>query len=223
MKRVSRLKKLVISVLMVGALTSAAAGAIAAAGDAITVRAGNLILHADFSMSPKALPKGRMAPITVRASGSAETADGTHIPPAKTLDLQVDRHMGVESTGLPSCTAGKIEATTPPQALRACGSALVGKGFITAQSQSNGGIRRQGPAREPSSTGQEPRRHNPQAQGRREPRRATFESRQKRSRGENANRPSTTCRIAEAHPPLRINLRRAPRSRARAWPSPRPA
>ena len=115
------------------AVLSVSAGTIVAAGNPITVRAGNLVLHADLSMSPKALPKGQMAPITVRASGSAETADGSHIPPAKTLDLQVDRHMRVESTGLPSCTVGKIEATPPAQAMKACGAALVGRGFVTAQ------------------------------------------------------------------------------------------
>lgn len=133
MKRVSRLKKVVVALLVVAALSGVLAGAIIAAGNAITVRAGNLILHADLSMSPKALPKNRMAPIEVRASGSAETADGTHIPPAKTLELHVDKHMSVESTGLPSCAAGKVEATTPAQAMKACGGALVGKGVITAQ------------------------------------------------------------------------------------------
>ena len=58
---------------------------IVAAGNAITIRAGNLILHADLSMTPKALPQEtEMAPIKLRASGSAETSDGNHIPPAKT-------------------------------------------------------------------------------------------------------------------------------------------
>ena len=119
--------------LSVVVVLSVSVGAIVAAGNPITIRAGNLILHADLSMSPKALPKGEMAPITVRASGSAETADGSHIPPAKTLDLHVDKHMRVESTGLPSCTVGKIEATPPAQAMKACGGALVGRGFVTAE------------------------------------------------------------------------------------------
>lgn len=123
-----------VAVLATFAVTGiVSAAAIAAAGSTITVRAGNLIIHASVAMSPSALPKNEMAPIKLRASGSAATADGTHIPPAQTLDLQVDRHIGVDSAGLPICTAGRVEATSPAQAMKACGGALVGKGFITAQ------------------------------------------------------------------------------------------
>jgi hypothetical protein len=124
---------MIVALLAFVVLSSALAGAILAAGNTITIRAGNLILHAGVSMSPKAMPTNEMVPIKLRASGSAETADGTHIPPAKTLHLHVDRHMRIESTGLPSCAAGKVEATSPAQAMKACGGALVGKGVITAQ------------------------------------------------------------------------------------------
>jgi hypothetical protein len=124
---------MIVALLAFAVLSGILAGAILAAGNAITIRAGNLILHADISMTPKALPTDTMAPIKLRASGSAETADGTHIPPAKTLHLHVDRHMRIESAGLPSCAARKVEATSPAQAMKACGGALVGKGVITAQ------------------------------------------------------------------------------------------
>jgi hypothetical protein len=119
--------------LLVVVVLSVSAGVIVAAANSITIRAGNLVLHADISMIPKALPTNRMAPIELRGSGSAETADGSHIPPAKTLDVHVDKHMRVESTGLPSCAVGKVEATTPAQAMKACGGALVGRGFVTAE------------------------------------------------------------------------------------------
>ena len=133
MKPLSRPWKTIGALLTFAVLSGILAGAVIAAGNTITVRVGNLVLRADLSMSPKALPAKEMAPIKLRAGGSAETADGTHIPPAKTLDLQVDKHMRVESTGLPSCPAGRIEATSPAQAMKACGDALVGKGFVTAQ------------------------------------------------------------------------------------------
>jgi hypothetical protein len=132
-KQVSKPRQMIAALLVFAVLSGVSAGAIIAAGNTITIRAGNLILHAAVSMSPRALPRSKMAPIKLRASGSAETDDGTHIPPAKTLELQVDKHMRVKSTGLPSCTAGKVEATNPAQAMKACGGALVGRGVITAQ------------------------------------------------------------------------------------------
>jgi hypothetical protein len=133
MKPDFRRKTTTLALAVVAVLGAVSAAEVLAADNATTIRAGNLILHADVSMRPTALPKTKMAPIKLHASGSAETVDGTHIPPAKTLDLQVDKHFRVDSTGLPSCVARKIEATSPSAAMKACGGALVGKGFVAAQ------------------------------------------------------------------------------------------
>src|SRR5262249_4050585 len=75
----------------------------------------------------------RMAPIVLHASGSVATVDGSHVPPAKTVHLQVDRHFRIDTTGLPSCRPGEIEASSPPQAMKACGTALIGKGVASAE------------------------------------------------------------------------------------------
>ncbi|HWW67947.1 MAG TPA: hypothetical protein VNY83_08180 [Solirubrobacterales bacterium] len=114
-------------------LSSVSATAILAAGNAITIRAGNLVLQAEGVITPKALPKNRMTPISLHARGSVATADGSHVPPAQTVHLQVDRHFRIESTGLPSCTAVKIKASAPSQAIKACGPALIGRGSGAAQ------------------------------------------------------------------------------------------
>ncbi len=49
--------------------------------------------------------------------------------------VRADKHLRVDSTGLPSCTAAKLAATSPSAAMKTCGGALVGKGFVTAQVQ----------------------------------------------------------------------------------------
>jgi hypothetical protein len=132
-KRVRRRSKIIIALTASAVLSAVLAGGILAAGQETTIHAGNLVLHAGVSMSPKALSKQKMTPISLHASGSVETVDGSHIPPAQTLNLQVDKHFMVESTGLPSCTEGRIEASSPSQAMKACGGALVGKGTVSAQ------------------------------------------------------------------------------------------
>ncbi|HVC05967.1 MAG TPA: hypothetical protein VND98_00040 [Solirubrobacterales bacterium] len=133
MKHVGRPRKLIVALAVFAGLSGASTSAILAAGDRTTIRAGNLVIHAGGSISPTALPKDRMAPISVHASGSVATADGTHIPPAQTLDLHVDRHLRVDSEGLPSSTLAKLQASSPAQAMKSCGGALVGKGRIAAQ------------------------------------------------------------------------------------------
>jgi len=133
MKRVRRQRTAIITLATIAALSGASATTILAAGNATTIRTGNLVLQAEGVISPKALPKNKMTPISLHARGSVATADGSHVPPAQAVHLQIDKHFRIESTGLPSCTVGKIEATPPSQAMKACGSALIGRGSGTAQ------------------------------------------------------------------------------------------
>ncbi len=117
----------------IAALSCASATAILAANHAFTVRVGNLVLQGEAAFRPKALPKNMTAPISFHGTASVSTANDTHVPPAQTVHLQVDKHFKIESTGLSSCTSDKIEATTPSQAMKACGPALIGRGSATAQ------------------------------------------------------------------------------------------
>jgi hypothetical protein len=104
-----------------------------AAGTPTTIRFGNLLVRAEDTTSPSALPESKMAPIVLHARGSVETIDGSHVPAAQTVELQIDRHFKIESDGLPSCTVGRIQATSPSGALKACGPALIGRGSATAE------------------------------------------------------------------------------------------
>jgi hypothetical protein len=132
MKRVLRRRMgvLVVLVAIVAAILVAAGGA-----SAVTVLEGNLVIDISGATSPKALPKNRMAPISFHGSASVATRDGSHIPPALETQLLVDKHIKIDTTGLPSCTPGKIESATPEAAMKACGGALIGRGTSTAQVQ----------------------------------------------------------------------------------------
>jgi hypothetical protein len=124
----------------VGALAGIAAVAAAiliAAGSAsaVTVLVGNLSIEIEGATSPKALPRSRMAPIGFHGSASVATNDGSHIPPALSTQLLVDKHIAIDTTGLPTCTLAKIQSSSPAAAMRACGDALIGRGTSTAQVQ----------------------------------------------------------------------------------------
>jgi hypothetical protein len=120
-----------------GLATTIAVAVLVAAGSAsaVTVLAGNLLIKINGATSPKALPKNKMAPIGFHGSASVETNDASHIPPALSTQLLVDKHIAIDTTGLPTCTVGKITSASPAAAMKACGDALIGKGTSEAEVQ----------------------------------------------------------------------------------------
>jgi hypothetical protein len=98
----------------------------------LKLRAGDILITADGGFAPKALPKHENAPITLHGGGEISTVSGELPPILETLTLEFDKHGAVDTTGLPICTAGKLQATDVPAARRACPGAIVGKGFGTA-------------------------------------------------------------------------------------------
>jgi hypothetical protein len=95
----------------------------------IKVRAGDLILDAEGGFAPKALPKFKDAPITTHGGGKLSTISGDLPPILDTFELEFDKHGHLDTTGIGVCTKGKLVATDVPAARRACGDAIVGKGF----------------------------------------------------------------------------------------------
>ncbi|HEY5977985.1 MAG TPA: hypothetical protein VIT85_09030 [Solirubrobacterales bacterium] len=106
----------------------AAALAAAAVANALIVQVGDLILKADGGFAPKALPKFENAPIKIYGGGRLSTKSGELPPILDTINIEFDRHGAVDTLGLPVCRQGRLEATTSPQARKACPNAIVGKG-----------------------------------------------------------------------------------------------
>jgi hypothetical protein len=123
----SRLAVAILSVGLLGVL------AIAASAGGETVRAGNLVVTVDGAISPSKLPKKTQAPIALTIKGSVATADGSHVPALKTLALQFDKNGAIYTKGLATCTTAKLQSTLTAQAKKACGSALVGTGRVSAE------------------------------------------------------------------------------------------
>jgi hypothetical protein len=122
--------------ITVGLATILAAICVAVgSASAVTVLAGNLLIKVDGATSPKALPKSTLAPIGFHGSASVSTRDGSHIPPALSTQLLVDKHIAIDTTGLPTCSPREIEGSPPAAVMRACGDALIGKGTSSAQVQ----------------------------------------------------------------------------------------
>jgi hypothetical protein len=89
---------------------------------------GNICVTDGGGIAPSKLPKRGKAPITARLSGEIETRDGTHPPAVQTLDLDIDRTIGVDAVGLAACKAAQLQSRSTTDAKRACGDAIVGSG-----------------------------------------------------------------------------------------------
>jgi hypothetical protein len=102
--------------------------ATAALGARKVERFGNIVIADNGGISPSKLPKHEAAPVTAHIVGELSTVDGSHLPALRSVELDVDRTIGVDAVGLPACRAGQIAASTTTAAKRACAGAIVGSG-----------------------------------------------------------------------------------------------
>lgn len=97
------------------------------------VSAGNLTLKINGGVTPVKLPKGKLAPITLRASGKLSTTDGSHPPATRTVTVDFDKHGKINAKGAPTCSSGKLQSRDTKSAIKACPKAIVGRGKTTVE------------------------------------------------------------------------------------------
>jgi hypothetical protein len=90
--------------------------------------AGNLCITDDGGISPAKLSRHGSAPITAHLLGAIDTRDGSHPPALENLELDVDKTIAIDATGLPTCKPGQLASRTTAEAKRACPDAIVGSG-----------------------------------------------------------------------------------------------
>lgn len=127
------MRKRVLWAVFLSAILAASVAAAAFAAKPTVVRAGNLVITLNGGVSPKKLPKHRLAPITLQAAGSIATTDGSQPPPTKTVTIDFDKHGTVNAKGLAVCKEGKLEAQTTAAAKKACPKSIVGTGTTTVR------------------------------------------------------------------------------------------
>ncbi len=93
---------------------------------------GNLLVSLNGRITPQALPRVALAPVTVQVEAGVRTSNGASPPPLRQITIAINRHGKLSNAGLPVCPAGLIQSTTSDQALARCGSALVGNGSLSA-------------------------------------------------------------------------------------------
>ena len=120
------MKKLILSTA-VGAALALVVAAVALAKPEV-VRVGNLILRDNGGITPTKLPRHKQAPVAAILEASIGTADGSPLPAAREVILDVDKTIQINARGLPACKAKQLEARDTKAARRVCGKAIIGRG-----------------------------------------------------------------------------------------------
>lgn len=127
-------KYLMLTTALVGLIAVSVAGiATAAGGGPVTAEAGNLKFTFDGGFTPTKLPKKKMVPIVISASGKIETKDGSHPPALKEVQVETDKNGTIDVKGVPVCKSGQLQSRDTKAAEKVCGSAIIGTGTTGVQ------------------------------------------------------------------------------------------
>ncbi|HET8566996.1 MAG TPA: hypothetical protein VFL77_11040 [Solirubrobacterales bacterium] len=99
----------------------------------LVIRSGNLIMKVNGNAAPTRLPKYKLTPVSFHASGTIETADGSHPPALQEVLADVGKTAVIKAADFPTCTSGKLQATTTARAEATCKDAIVGRGTAQAE------------------------------------------------------------------------------------------
>jgi len=128
------MRKYLILTMAIGALIAVSVAGIATGADKpVTVEAGNLVFTFNGGFSPSKLPKKKMAPITLTASGKISTKDGTHPPALKETIVETDKNGAINVKGIPVCKSGKLQSRDTAAARKACPKSIIGQGKTTVE------------------------------------------------------------------------------------------
>jgi hypothetical protein len=126
-------KYLLLTTALAALIAVSVAGLASAGNKPQTVKAGNIEFTFNGGFSPSKLPKKKLAPITLSASGKIATLNGEHPPALKEVLVETDKNGAVTTVGYPKCTSGKLQSQDTKHAEAICKSAIIGKGTTNVE------------------------------------------------------------------------------------------
>jgi hypothetical protein len=130
------MRKYLMLTMAIAALIAVSVAGIATGADKpVTVEAGNLVFTFNGGFNPDKLPKNKLAPISLTASGKISTKDGTHPPALKETIVETDKNGAINVKGLPVCKSGQLQSRDTKAAEKACKKSIIGTGQTTVEVQ----------------------------------------------------------------------------------------
>lgn len=104
---------------------------VAAVAQAEVEKQGDLIVNFDGGITPRALPREGVAPVSVTVDSTFKSAEGADPPPQlRTIAIGINHAGKIFDAGLPTCRVRKVQPATIRAAKRICGPAIVGNGHV---------------------------------------------------------------------------------------------
>lgn len=118
---------------LIGAALLIAAFA-ASAAHGVVERDGNVVVAFDGGITPYALPRTGVAPVTIAVESRIRTTDNSDPPPQlRRIAIAINREGEIFDRGLPTCQVRRIQPATIAAARRLCGGAIVGSGRVVVR------------------------------------------------------------------------------------------
>lgn len=106
---------------------------VVALASAETVQSGKLRVTFEGGLTPRALPRHGVAPVTVAVGADITTTKKTKVPQLRVIEIAINRNGRLDTGGLPLCRIDQIQPSTTQNALAACRGSLVGTGHFSAK------------------------------------------------------------------------------------------
>jgi DNA-binding beta-propeller fold protein YncE len=100
---------------------------------AVVIQRAGIKVSLEGKLAPRKLPRHGSAPVRVAVGAKIAGAEGKDPPQLRTISIAINRYGHFDPSGLPICTERDIQPATNQNALKACGSSLVGVGSFSAR------------------------------------------------------------------------------------------
>jgi hypothetical protein len=107
--------------------------AIAALAGAEVVQKGDIRVKFEGALTPKSLPRSGAAPVHVAVGAKISALKASDPPKLKKISIAINSAGKFSPAAVPICTIPDIQPSTTQNALKACGSSLVGTGTFAAK------------------------------------------------------------------------------------------
>jgi hypothetical protein len=98
-----------------------------------TIQKGPVRVAFDGKITPTKLPREGTAPVKVAVATKISAAQGKPLAQLRKIEIAINRHGKLDSSGLPVCEISDIQPATTEKALEACRGSLVGEGHFAAK------------------------------------------------------------------------------------------
>lgn len=115
------------------AAVAAIAGATSSATRAQPVEECGALPSPSAEIVPSTLPRTKLAPVSLQGDARFPPCASPQSPPLTEAVIEINKNAAIDTTGLPTCTRGRLETIDTSISRQACDKAIVGKGQVTVR------------------------------------------------------------------------------------------